>query len=190
MHRTKTHFAARINHVATALERRGVRATYTPARPGALESLRAAGGSRPTAPELDEPAAAHRLRARRATATASCRSRELFSARGAGRDRASRRSRSSPRRRPASPATARQLRVRAGKEFVVRLHSYGRRARSRRPVVPHLRVAADARHREHVPRPVVEARVRRHVVLGAAAGRGDAQSRRSAGTATSTTSTC
>ena len=29
MHRTKTHFAARINHVATALERRGVRATYS-----------------------------------------------------------------------------------------------------------------------------------------------------------------
>ena len=29
MHRTKTRFAARINHVATALEKRGVRATYT-----------------------------------------------------------------------------------------------------------------------------------------------------------------
>ena len=29
MHRTKTRFAARVNHVATALERRGVRATYT-----------------------------------------------------------------------------------------------------------------------------------------------------------------
>jgi Phytanoyl-CoA dioxygenase (PhyH) len=28
MHRSKTHFAARINHVATALERRGIRATY------------------------------------------------------------------------------------------------------------------------------------------------------------------
>ncbi len=28
MHRTKTHFAARVNHVASALERRGVRATY------------------------------------------------------------------------------------------------------------------------------------------------------------------
>ena len=29
MHRTKTRFAARINHVATALEKRGVRATYS-----------------------------------------------------------------------------------------------------------------------------------------------------------------
>ena len=29
MHRTKTHFAARVNHVASALEKRGVRATYT-----------------------------------------------------------------------------------------------------------------------------------------------------------------
>jgi Phytanoyl-CoA dioxygenase (PhyH) len=29
VHRTKTRFAARVNHVATALERRGVRATYT-----------------------------------------------------------------------------------------------------------------------------------------------------------------
>ena len=29
MHRTKTRFAARINHVASALEKRGVRATYT-----------------------------------------------------------------------------------------------------------------------------------------------------------------
>ena len=29
MHRTKTHFAARINHVASALENRGVRATYS-----------------------------------------------------------------------------------------------------------------------------------------------------------------
>ena len=28
MHRTKTHFAARVNHVAMALERRGIRATY------------------------------------------------------------------------------------------------------------------------------------------------------------------
>lgn len=28
MHRTKTRFAARVNHVATALERRGIRATY------------------------------------------------------------------------------------------------------------------------------------------------------------------
>jgi hypothetical protein len=28
VHRTRTHFAARVNHVATALERRGVRATY------------------------------------------------------------------------------------------------------------------------------------------------------------------
>jgi len=29
VHRTKTRFAARINHVASALEKRGVRATYT-----------------------------------------------------------------------------------------------------------------------------------------------------------------
>jgi hypothetical protein len=29
LHRTKTHFAARVNHVATALEKRGVKATYT-----------------------------------------------------------------------------------------------------------------------------------------------------------------
>jgi hypothetical protein len=29
VHRTKTHFAARVNHVAKALEKRGVRATYT-----------------------------------------------------------------------------------------------------------------------------------------------------------------
>ena len=29
MHRTKTRFAARVNHVASALEKRGVRATYT-----------------------------------------------------------------------------------------------------------------------------------------------------------------
>ena len=36
----------------------------------------------------------------------------------------------------------------AGKEFVVRLHSYGVDARARRPVVPHLRVATDARRRE------------------------------------------
>jgi hypothetical protein len=28
VHRTKTHFAARVNHVASALERRGIRATY------------------------------------------------------------------------------------------------------------------------------------------------------------------
>lgn len=29
MHRTKTHFAARVNHVASAVEKRGVKATYT-----------------------------------------------------------------------------------------------------------------------------------------------------------------
>ncbi len=63
------------------------------------------------------------------------------------------------------------VRVRAGKEFVVRLHSYGVEIGLDDPWFRARRVAPPARHREHVPRDVVEARVRRRLVLGAAARR-------------------
>ena len=82
------------------------------------------------------------------------------------------------------------VRVRAGKEFVVRLHSYGVELGLDDPWFRAVCLASAARPRERVPRDVVEARVRGRLVLGAAARRAPSASPRSAGIATTTTSTC
>ena len=123
MHRTKTRFAARINHVASSLEKRGVRATYS-LHDRVLSNRSSRRHFAGSAPELDdvqqriiselavdgycvipfselipEPAAWSAIEARAGTFVAET---------------------------EASLAGNREaLRVRAGKEFVVRLLSYG-----------------------------------------------------------------
>ena len=66
------------------------------------------------------------------------------------------------------------VRVRAGKEFVVRLQSYGVELGARRSLVQGRLLAPPARPREHLRRDVVEARVRRRLVLRPAARGGRA----------------
>lgn len=123
MHRTKTRFAARVNHVATALERRGVRATYA-LHDRVLSNRSSRRHFAGAMPELDDlqrrvvgelavdgycvlpftdlvsdPASWTAIEAQAATFVSE-------TEKGLAGD-------------------GEALRVRAGKEFVVRLHSYG-----------------------------------------------------------------
>ncbi|HXG75389.1 MAG TPA: phytanoyl-CoA dioxygenase family protein [Gaiellaceae bacterium] len=122
MHRTRTRFAARVNHVASALERRGIRATY--ALHDRLLSNRAArrrfSGSRPELDEVQGRILAGLSAEGYAVATAAeVLGDDLWSeieAHGAAfRERTAR----------AIAEGSEDVRVRPGKEFVVRELSYG-----------------------------------------------------------------
>jgi hypothetical protein len=120
VHRTKTHFAARVNHVASAIEKRGVRATY-----GLHDRLLSNRSSRrrlsADPPALDE-VQARVVSDLRATGYSVVPFAELFTAEDW--DRIEAQGLAFATDTASSLATASELRVRPGKEFVVRLHSY------------------------------------------------------------------
>jgi hypothetical protein len=123
VHRTKTHFAARINHVASALEKRGVRATYT-LHDRILSNRSSRRHFTGSTPELDE--IQRRIVSELSTDgycvvpfTDVIGDESVWSAieeQAAG---------FSAETETALAGDREALRVRAGKEFVVRLHSYG-----------------------------------------------------------------
>lgn len=122
MHRTKSHFAARVNHVATALERRGVRATYT-LHDRFLSNRASRRRFEREAPALDEVQ----------TRIVDDLSREGYSLLAVSDvlddeqwDGIQRQAESFIADTEAGLAgSGEHLKVREGKEFVVRLHSYG-----------------------------------------------------------------
>jgi Phytanoyl-CoA dioxygenase (PhyH) len=122
LHRTKTHFAARVNHVATALEKRGVKATYT-LHERFLSNRRSRRRFDGEKPQLD--AVQQRIVADLETEGFSL---LLFSelfpdeAEWAALEKLGERFVSETEATLASDPDA--LRVRQGKEFVVRKHSY------------------------------------------------------------------
>ena len=123
MHRTKTHFAARVNHVATALERRGVRATYA-MHDRVLSnrsSRRRFSGSRPELDDVQQRILAELDADGYSLLTFA----ELFPAGDDWHEIAAQSERFVAETEAALAGDREALRVRAGKEFVVRLHSYG-----------------------------------------------------------------
>ena len=123
MHRTKTRFAARINHVATALERRGVRATYS-LHDRVLSNRRSRRRFTGDPPELD--AVQQRIVSELEVDGYSLLTfDELFPERDAWRELEAQSDRFVTDTEAALAGDREGLRVRAGKEFVVRMHSYG-----------------------------------------------------------------
>jgi hypothetical protein len=123
MHRTKTRFAARVNHVATALERRGVRATYA-LHDRVLSnrtSRRRFSGSRPELDDIQRRVLAELDADGYSLLTFE----ELHSGSGAWSEIEAQAARFVADTEAALAGDREGLRVRAGKEFVVRLHSYG-----------------------------------------------------------------
>ncbi|MFO7572272.1 MAG: hypothetical protein R6W48_06700 [Gaiellaceae bacterium] len=123
MHRTKTRFAARVNRVASSLEARGIRATYA-VHDRALSnraSRRHFAGSPPALDDLQQRIVAELETDGFSLLTFS----ELFD----GDERWSaieeQASRFIAETETGLAGDREGLRVRAGKEFVVRLHSYG-----------------------------------------------------------------
>jgi hypothetical protein len=123
VHRTKTRFAARVNHVASALERRGVRATYK-LHDRVLsnrKSRRSFSGARP---ELDDVQS--RIVAELDADGYSLLSfSELFPGSDLWSEIEADATRFVAATEAALAGDREGLRVHAGKEFVVRLHSYG-----------------------------------------------------------------
>jgi len=123
VHRTKTHFAARINHAATALERRGVRATYTLHERVLSNQLSRRRFAKAT-PELDETQ-------QRIVSELSADGYSVVSFSDAIGDESvwnaieDQAARFVAETEAGLAADGEALRVRAGKEFVVRLHSFG-----------------------------------------------------------------
>lgn len=123
MHRTKTRFAARINHVATALERRGVRATYS-LHDRVLSNRRSRRRFTGARPELD--AIQQRIVSElEADGYSLLTFEELFPESDAWRELEAQSDQFVAETEAALAGDREGLRVRAGKEFVVRLHSYG-----------------------------------------------------------------
>ena len=123
MHRTKTRFAARVNHVATALEKRGVRATYT-LHDRVLSNRRSRRRFSGARPELD--GVQRRIVSElEADGYSLLTFEELFSEGDAWREIEAQSSRFAADTEAALAGDREGLRVRAGKEFVVRMHSYG-----------------------------------------------------------------
>jgi hypothetical protein len=125
VHRTRTRFAARVNHVASALERRGVRATYA-LHDRFLSNRSSRRDFADAAPELD---AVQQRIVSELDADGYCviPFAELFpdvreSNWRAIEDQAAR---FVAETEEGLAGNGEALRVRAGKEFVVRLHSYG-----------------------------------------------------------------
>lgn len=123
MHRTKTRFAARVNHVATALERRGVRATYA-LHDRVLSNRTSRKRFSDSRPELDD--VQRRVLAELdADGYSLLTFEELHSGGGAWSEIEAQAARFVADTEAALAGDREALRVRAGKEFVVRLHSYG-----------------------------------------------------------------
>src|SRR5512134_563272 len=123
MHRTKTRFAARVNHVATALERRGVRATYA-LHDRVLSNRTSRRRFSSTRPELDD--VQRRILAElEADGYSLLTFGELHAETAAWNDIEAQAARFASDTEAALAGDREALRVRAGKEFVVRLHSYG-----------------------------------------------------------------
>jgi hypothetical protein len=123
MHRTRTRFAARVNHVATALERRGIRATYT-LHDRVLSNRRSRRQFASERPELDDTQ--QRIVSELDTQGYSLLTfLELFRDESLGSAVDEQASRFARETEEALATNREALRVRAGKEFVVRLHSYG-----------------------------------------------------------------
>ena len=123
VHRTKTRFAARVNHVATALERRGVRATYS-LHDRVLSNRRSRRRFTGDPPELDD--VQRRIVAELETDGYSLLPfAELFPDAGLWEEIEALSSRFVAETEAGLAGDRESLRVRAGKEFVVRLHSYG-----------------------------------------------------------------
>ena len=123
MHRTKTHFAARINHVATALERRGVRATYT-LHDRVLSNRSSRRRFSHDPPQLDD-VQCRILAELRSEGCAIVRFEELFPEPQEWAAISEQAERFATESKAGLAGNKEALRVRAGKEFVVRLHSYG-----------------------------------------------------------------
>src|SRR5512134_636059 len=119
MHRTKTRFAARVNHVATALERRGVRATYA-LHDRVLSNRTSRRRFSSTRPELDD--VQRRILAELEADGYSLLTFEELHAESGAWDAIEAQG---ARFVADTEAALAGDRVRAGKEFVVRLHSYG-----------------------------------------------------------------
>jgi ectoine hydroxylase-related dioxygenase (phytanoyl-CoA dioxygenase family) len=122
VHRSKTHFAARINHVANALEKRGVRATYR-LHDRVLSnraSRRRFSSHRPALDEMQQRVVSGLAEQGYSVVSFS----ELFS----GEELDAIEAQAVQFAEDTATGLAGdggQLRVREGKEFVVRLHSYG-----------------------------------------------------------------
>ena len=123
MHRTKTRFAARVNHVATALERRGIRATYT-LHDRVLSNRSSRRHFTGARPELDE-VQQRIVTELDADGFSLLTFEDLFPEGDAWRDIEAQSSHFVAETEAALAGDREGLRVRAGKEFVVRLHSYG-----------------------------------------------------------------
>ena len=123
MHRTKTRFAARVNHVATALERRGIRATYT-LHDRVLSNRSSRRHFTGARPELDE-VQQRVVTDLDADGYSLLTFEGLFPEGDAWRDIEAQSSQFVAETEAALAGDREGLRVRAGKEFVVRLHSYG-----------------------------------------------------------------
>ncbi|HUF01637.1 MAG TPA: hypothetical protein VMN35_04350 [Gaiellaceae bacterium] len=122
MHRTKTRFAARVNRVAKAFEERGVRATYR-VHDRVLSnraSRRRFSGDRPQLDDVQRRIVDELTTDGYSLLTFS----ELFSD-GTWSEIEAQASRFVAETEAALAGDREALRVRAGKEFVVRLHSYG-----------------------------------------------------------------
>ena len=123
MHRTKTHFAARVNHVATALERRGIRATYA-LHDRVLSNRSSRRQFAHDPPELDD-AQQSVLAALESDGYALTSFADFVGDDEAWQDVEAQSERFAADTEAALAGDREALRVRAGKEFVVRLHSYG-----------------------------------------------------------------
>jgi hypothetical protein len=123
VHRTKTRFAARVNHVANALEKRGVRATYT-LHDRVLSNRSSRRQFSNAAPELDD---LQRTIVSELDADGYCvvPFSDLISDTSAARAIEEQAAAFVRETEAAIAGDGEALRVRAGKEFVVRLHSYG-----------------------------------------------------------------
>jgi len=123
MHRTKTKFAARVNHVATALERRGIRATYA-LHDRVLSnrsSRRHFSGDKPELDETQQEILDDLARDGYSLRTFS----EVFPDPETWKAIEEQAGRFSAETEAGLENDREGLRVHYGKEFVVRLHSYG-----------------------------------------------------------------
>ena len=122
MHRTKTRFAARVNHVATALEKRGVRATYS-LHDRVLSNRTSRRRFSGAPPELND--VQQRIVSELGTDGYSLLTfAELFPESESWKEIESQSDQFASDTQSALAGDREGLRVRAGKEFVVRLHSY------------------------------------------------------------------
>ena len=196
MHRQHTQFSPCVNRVFThradrvakAIERQGIRATYE-LHDRLLSNRTSRDRFAQAPPTPRRPPGEHPVRRPPRRGTPSGRSESCSRTRRYGA--VSRSSETGSSRRPRRTSRRAAITCASGR---ARSSSCGCRATEwssgpDRSVVQGRRLAAPARPREHVPQDVVEARVRRRLVLEYPRRRQPSGSRRSAGTATTTTST-